>query len=134
MAWRIHECIGYEESLRELKPVIKVKLFNLAGEEFGVTRLQVDTGFKGSILLPSDAYEFFRIAELPQSAWKPYTTLTGTITMRAARAIAEVAGHRFEVIVESPLYGGWVSLAGREFLAKLKILLDGPRKRLCLLD
>ena len=54
--------------------------------------------------------------------------------MRAARAIAKVAGHRFEVIVESPLYGGWVSLAGREFLAKLKILLEGPRKRLYLLD
>ncbi len=134
MAWRIHECVDYEESLREPKPVLKVKLYNLAGEEFGVMRLQVDTGFEGSILLPSDIYEFFKIAELPQSMWRLYTTLTGTITMRASRAIAEVAGRRFEVIVESPLYGGWASLAGREFLSKLKILLDGPGKRLCLVD
>lgn len=134
MAWRILECLDYEKSLREPKPVVNVKLSNLAGEEFGYVKLQVDTGFEGSILLPSDIYEFFKIAELPQSMWRLYTTLTGTITMRTARAIAEVAGLRFEVIIESPLYGGWASLVGREFLSKLKMLLDGPRRRLCLVD
>ena len=120
--------------LREPKPVLKVKLFNLAGEEYGPVKLQVDTGFEGSILLPNDVYEFFKIAELPQPAWRIYTTLTGTITMRAARAIAEVTGRRFEVIVETLLYGGWVALAGREFLSKLRLLLDGPARKLCLLS
>ena len=133
MAWRVLECYGYEESLREPKPVVGVRLFNLAGEEYGLVRLQVDTGFEGSILLPSDAYEFFKIAELPQSMWRLYRTLTGSLTMRTARALAEVAGRRLEVIVETPLYGGWAALAGREFLSRLRLLLDGPARRLCVL-
>ncbi len=125
-------CEGYEPGLRVPKPVVTVRLYTLAGEEVGPVRLQVDTGFEGSILLPSELYERFMIAELPTSMWRRYITLTGTVTMRVARAIAEVDGVKLEVFVETPLYGGWRGLAGRELLNKLLLVLDGPRARLCL--
>ena len=129
---RIGPCEPYEPGLRVPRPVLTVRLYTLAGEEVGEVKLQVDTGFEGSILLPNELYEKFMIAELPPSMWRKYVTLTGVVTMRVARGIIEVGGKRMEVYVETPLYGGWRSLAGREFLNKLRLLLDGPSQRLCL--
>ncbi len=126
-------CEDYEPGLRIPKPVLTVRLYSLDESESMLVKLQVDTGFEGSILLPAEMYKRFMIAELPASMWRRYITLTGTITMRVARAMAEVAGRRLEVFVETPLYGGWRALAGREFLNKLRLVLDGPSQRLCIL-
>ncbi len=127
-------CEEYEPGLANPRPAIRVHLYTLAGEEVGEVRLTVDTGYEGSILLPTQLYERFKIAELPASMWRRYMTLTGVVTMRVARAIAEVRGKRMEVFVETPLYGGWRGLAGREFLNKLRLLLDGPAAKLCILE
>ncbi len=129
----VEHCEHYEPGMRVPRPVLTVRLYTLAGEDIGPVKLQVDTGFEGSILLPTELYEKFAIAELPSSMWRRYLTLTGTVTMRVARALVEVAGRRIEAYVETPLYGGWKSLAGREFLNKLRLLLDGPASKLCVL-
>jgi len=112
-------------------PTLRVRLFNLAGEEFGVVELGVDTGFEGSILLEREAYEFFAVGELPREAWRRYRTLAGPLPVRTSRAIAELGGERVEVLVETPLYGGGKRLAGRELLNMIALVLDGPRREAC---
>ena len=123
-------CFGYARGVVHEYPTLRVKLFNLAGEELEV-ELGVDTGFEGSILLDREAYEFFAVGELPREAWRRYRTLAGPLPMRTARAIAELGGRRFEVFVETPLYGGGKRLAGRELLNALIIVLDGLRREAC---
>jgi predicted aspartyl protease len=94
-------CFGYARGVVHEYPTLRVKLFNLAGEELEV-ELGVDTGFEGSILLDREAYEFFAVGELPREAWRRYRTLAGPLPMRTARAVAELGGRRFEVLVETP--------------------------------
>jgi predicted aspartyl protease len=47
-------CFGYARGAVHGYPVLRVKLFSLAGEELEV-ELGVDTGFEGSILLDREA-------------------------------------------------------------------------------
>jgi len=129
----ILECYEYTPGLRLPRPVLRAKLYNLALEPLGEINLPIDTGFEGSIMVPRNVYDHFLIAELPRSLWRAYKTLTGIVEMRVARALLEVAGRRLEVYVESPVYGGGRYLVGREVLNKLKILLDGPGKQVCVL-
>jgi predicted aspartyl protease len=124
-------CFGYARGVVHEYPVLRVRLFNLAGEEFGTVELGVDTGFEGSILLDREAYEFFAVGELPREAWRRYRTFAGPLPMRTARAVAELGGRRVEVLVETPLYGGGKRLVGRELLNKLVLVLDGPRREAC---
>jgi len=126
-------CWEYQPGVRQPYPVLRVKLYNAALEEYGEIPLQVDTGYEGAIMLPRGEYEFFMIGELPRSLWRTYRTLTDTVTMRVARAVVEVAGQQLETYVEAPLYGGGKRLAGRELLNKLTILLNGSEGRLCAL-
>ena len=126
------DCWGYRPGIRLPYPVIRLRLYNAALEEYGEIPLQVDTGYEGPVMLPRGEYEFFMIGELPRSLWRSYRTLADTVTMRVARAVAEVAGRRMEVYVESPLYGGGKRLVGREVLNKLRLLLDGPGGRACI--
>jgi len=132
--YKVTKCFNYKQGLRFPYPVLKLKLFNVALEELGILEIPIDTGFEGSILLPTDTYRFFKIAELPRSMWRTYLTLTGIITMRVARAIAETNGIRIETYVETPLYGGKKLLLGREFLNKLTIVLDGPKNESCIVE
>ncbi len=125
-------CWRYQPGLRLPYPVIRLRLFNAALEEYGEIPLQVDTGYEGPIMLPRGDYEFFMIGELPRSLWRRYRTLTDTVTMRTARAVAVIGGERLEVYVESPLYGGGKRLVGREVLNRLRLLLDGPAGETCL--
>jgi len=129
-----HECLPYAKGLREPYPLLRVKLYNVALEEYGYLDIAIDTGFEGSILLPDDVYQFFMVGELPRSMWRVYKTLSGFVTMRVARAIAEICGVRFETFVESPLYGGKKALIGREVLNRIAIVLDGLRKELCIAE
>jgi len=95
-------------------------------------RIPMDTGYEGSIMLTSELYQAFQIAELPRALWRTYRTLTGTITMRVARAVIEINGMRLESFVEAPLFGKGKLLAGRELLNKLIIIMDGRRRQACL--
>lgn len=133
MVGRLYEamnCYEYRRGALHEYPVLRVRLHNLLGEELDL-ELPIDTGFEGSILLDHETYEFFMVGELPRSAWRTYRTLVGPIPMRTARAIAIIGDEKFEVLVETPLYGGGKRLAGRELLNKLVLVLDGPLKRSC---
>ena len=127
------ECWSYAPGLRPPYTVLRLRLYNAALEEYGEIALQVDTGYEGPIMLPRGEYEFFMIGELPRSLWRTYRTLADTVTMRVARTVAEAAGRRLEVYIETPLYGGGKRLVGREVLNKLRVLLDGPSTRACIL-
>ena len=126
-------CAPYQEGLRHPKPVLRLRLYNAALEEYGEIPLQVDTGYEGPLMLPRGDYEFFMIGELPRSLWRSYRTLTDTVTMRTAHAIVEACGERIETYVETPLHGGGRRLVGREVLNRLRRLLDGPRLEACIL-
>ena len=129
--YRTKHCLDYMESALSPLPILTLNLYNLKGERFPQQlKAPVGTGFEGSILLPTDIYKFFQIGELPRSMWRTYKTMAGSITMRVARAIAEINGEKLEAFVESPLLGGKL-LIGRELLNKLVIVLDGPRKLCC---
>jgi len=127
-------CWRYTLGIRLPKPVLRLRLYNAALEEYGEIPLQVDTGYEGPIMLPRGDYEFFMIGELPRSLWRSYRTLTDTVTMRTARAVVEACGAKLEAYVESPLYGGGRRLVGRELLNRLRLLLDGPRGEACIVE
>jgi len=91
-----------------------------------------DTGYEGSIMLTTELYQAFQIAELPRTLWRNYRTLTGATTMRIARAIIEIDDMKFECFVESPLFGKGKLLIGRELLNRLTIIMDGERKQSCI--
>jgi len=116
------------------KPAIKVELKNLKLEPYpNSVILTLDTGFEGSILLPRNMYEFFQVAELPRKFWRTYISLAGRITMRVSRAILSIEPNfEEEVYVETPEYGPGTKLIGRELLNMFPIILDGPKKQVCM--
>lgn len=135
MAGRVYiplNCSGFAKGVLHEHPALRLRLFNLAGDEFGEVELRIDTGFEGSVMLERDAYEFFAVGELPREAWRLYRTLAGPLPMRVARAFAELGDRRVEVFVETPLYGGGKRLVGRELLNSLVLVLDGPARTACL--
>ncbi len=133
--YRVSTCMKYVRGLLTDKPVLKVRMYNVFGEEFPrKVELVIDTGYEGSIMLNNNYYSFFASAELPREMWRMYRTLTGRVIMRVARALVEVGGTKLETYVETPLFGLGKNLAGREFLNKLVIVLDGIRRETCLCE
>lgn len=116
-------CYGYAKGFLHDYPVLKVKLINMIDESVEL-ELPIDTGFEGAVMLDSDTYSFFAVGELPREAWRVYRTLIGPLPVRTARAIAVIDGLKFEVLVETPAYGGGKQLLGRELLDKLTLVLD----------
>jgi len=47
-------CWRYEPGLRLPRPVLRLRLYNAALEEYGEIPLQVDTGYEGPIMLPRE--------------------------------------------------------------------------------
>ena len=130
--YRAENCLDYKPSKLAEYPVLKVKLYNMMLEQYPEElEIPVDTGFEGSLMLTAVDYEFFKVGELPQTHWRTYRTLAGTVVMRVARAIAEINGHQLEIYVETPQLGIGKRLMGRELLNKLILILDGPAKKCC---
>ncbi|HDI74695.1 MAG TPA: hypothetical protein ENF55_01925 [Thermoprotei archaeon] len=131
--YRVKDCLAYRQGTLTSYPVLKIKLFNIVGEEFPEEiEAPIDTGFEGSLMLTSDDYKFFSIGELPRDYWRRYLTLAGSIVMRVARAIMQVGDFKLEIYVEAPYYGLGKRLMGREVLNKLILVLDGLRKECCI--
>ena len=131
--YRVLSCTEYLEGKRHPVPALKLTLYNVIGERIlEDQRVPIDTGYEGSIMLTSELYQAFQIAELPRTLWRNYRTLTGAITMRMARGIIEIDDMRFECFVESPLFGKGKLLIGRELLNRLTIVMDGKRKQSCI--
>lgn len=132
--YRTTYCTKYIDGKKHPAPALKISLYNMAGEEvIEEIKVPIDTGYEGSIMLTSNLYQHFLTAELPRMLWRNYRTLTGTITMRIARAVIKFSdGKEFEAFVETPLYGRGKLLIGREILNKLTIVLDGGKKDTCI--
>ena len=134
-SYRARNCIKYKSSLLAPYPVLKIKLYNILGEEFPEElEIPVDTGYEGSLMLQRKDYEFFMIGELPREYWRTYRSFAGRIVVRVARAIAEIDNMKFEIYVEAPYYGYGKRLIGRELLNKFTLVLDGPRQECCLAE
>ena len=131
--YRVLSCTEYLEGKRRPVPALKLTLYNVIGERIlEDQRVPIDTGYEGSIMLTSELYQAFQIAELPRTLWRSYRTLTGAITMRMARGIVEIDDMKFECFVESPLFGKGKILVGRELLNRLTIIIDGRTKQSCM--
>ena len=97
--YKARACVRYGKGFHTNFPVLKLKLFNVLGEEFPEeVEFPVDTGFAGSLMLEMEDYKFFMVGELPRKYWRRYSTLTGTIIMRVAKAIVLVNGIKFEAL------------------------------------
>ncbi|MCF8884463.1 MAG: hypothetical protein L4877_01540 [Aigarchaeota archaeon] len=134
--YRTVSCTKYAEGKKYPAPALEITLHNMVGEKvLEKIKFPIDTGYEGSIMLTSDLYQHFLIAELPRILWKNYKTLTGMVTMRIARAIVKLSnGIEFETFVETPLFGTGKLLIGRELLNKLTIILDGNKENTCIAE
>ncbi|HDM27042.1 MAG TPA: hypothetical protein ENG27_01850 [Candidatus Bathyarchaeota archaeon] len=130
--YRASSCLKYRESLLSPAPVLRLKFYNVLGEEFPEEfEAPLDTGFEGSIMVTARDYEFFAVGELPRDYWRRYKTITGTIIMRVARAVVVASNKRIETYIEAPVFGIGKRLIGREFLKELVVILDGPDSSCC---
>lgn len=131
--YRVLQCTEHIASKRHPAPSLTVTLYNITGEKIAdELSIPVDTGYEGPIMVTSNFYKSFLIGELPRSLWRTYRTLSGTIIMRASRAVVNVANRRIETFVETPLYGEGKMLIGREILNELTIIIDGKRRETCI--
>ncbi len=131
--YRAKKCLKYMENEATSYPVLKLKLYNILGMEFPEEmEVPIDTGFEGSLMLRNEDYRFFMIGELPRDFWRTYSTLAGSIIMRIAKAIVVIDNIKFETYVETPYLGYGRRLIGREILNNLTLILDGLRKKCCI--
>ncbi len=120
----------YSEKHSPPAPIIKVGIKTLRHGIYE-TELLIDTGFSGGILLPFTLYEKLglTLAEV-QDRYYGILPIGVPITLHTAQAkIAINDTVEFETYIHShPLINK--KLAGRQLINKLKILLNGPRKKL----
>ncbi len=65
--------------------------------------------------------------------WRVYKSVGGaSIEMRGALVTALTNDEEFETLVETPLIGGGKRLVGRGLLNRMIMVLDGPRREICL--
>lgn len=130
--YRASECTAHLAAKRHPVPSLTLTLYNITGDKVAEdVKIPVDTGYEGPIMLTSELYRFFMKAELPRSLWRSYRTLSGTITMRTARAVIKIFNQEIETFVETPFFGEGKLLLGREILNKLTIIIDGKREETC---
>ena len=99
--------------------------------------VDLDTGYDGEILVPYDLYASsgLRDWELPQEQWSTGLTVSGErLIMPASRALLDIpdAGVRLNVLVDT-FEGNTEFLIGRSIIRQLRVLLNGPAGRTCIL-
>jgi predicted aspartyl protease len=130
---------NYSEARKPPMPVMRIALTTIDEKASYPTypekerKIEVDTGYDGSILVPD--YVYFDILhlnmfELPERG-KIQTPLGETKELYIARAllIIPLLKAKMETLVETFL-GCKEMLAGREFLNKCTLTLNGPQRRL----
>jgi len=130
---------GYSEERRPPMPVIELALRTLDGRTSYPTlpererRIEVDTGYDGSILVPD--YVYFDVLhlnrfELPERG-EIRTPLGETEELHLARAFAVIPRMNAVIItIVETFMGCEEALAGRELLNRYVLTLNGPEKRL----
>lgn len=133
-------CWPYTTSEKPPVPIIEVQLSTPdLGVDIPTARsvgLKIDTGYAGQVMISTNLYEEgFQLAELPEEKFGIYRTATGLVEVKRARGILKVQELDLseEVAVETPRYIRFDrNLAGRGFLQKFMLLLNGPRLQACL--
>ncbi len=117
----------YSDQYSPPAPVLHVGIETLNGIRHDL-ELVIDTGFSGGVLLPMETY-----LELGLSKWEVEDVYYGilptgrNISLYTAISYIIVGKYRFLIHVHtSPLINK--SLAGRELLNRLRLILDGPNK------
>ncbi len=118
--------------------VLGIRLANLAGETYPATEelVQIDTGFSGEILVPYALFEMLALSRWRLPEVIQATTVTGQ-TLHLYEAYADVLipqlNTQYRVTVQT-FEGNTRFLIGRGFLRRLRVLLDGPNARTCVLE
>jgi len=116
-------------------PVLTLKVYSPSGDKNIVLTFKVDTGFAGGIILPYDIYAKLEltIAEEPYPLIGRFATGSAIKLYRAYTKVELEERAVFHVYAYSSPYIA-KKLIGREFLNKLKLLLNGPQKTLEILN
>jgi len=131
---KLKECFesadwGYVIEASILNPLLDQRF-----PERGRAVFKLDTGFSGPTMVTNDIFELLRLSdiEVPEDMRPSYTTLTGTLTMRSAPALLEVAGKQIETDILTTLTGPSRMLVGFQILKRLNLAL--LQNRACILD
>lgn len=123
----------YDESLKPSIPKIKIKIWTPRVRDYEL-ELMVDTGFSGGVLIPYRLYNELKLTLIEeQNKYLGILPVGIPIVLHTALTEARIRNFTFEIHVHSnPLIDK--KLAGRELLNSMKILLNGPKKELEILD
>jgi len=117
--------------------VIEASLLNLLREqrfpERGRVIFKIDTGFNGPTMVTNDIFELLHLSdiEVPEDMRPSYTTLAGTLTMRSAPALLEIADRQIETDILTTVGAPSRLLVGFQVLRQLDLAL--LKKRACFL-
>ena len=102
--------------------------------ERGRAVFKVDTGFNGPTMVTNDIFDLLRLSdiEVPEDMRPTYMTLAGTITMRSAPAVLEIAAKRIETDILTTVAAPSRMLVGFKVLKELNLAL--LRNRACFLE
>ena len=122
-------------------PVIGVAIENpVTGKVFpdeGEILASVDTGYEGFLLIPERVYNDmgFTLAEMEKDCWAVGETITGQeIELITAYATIKIPALKIEIKGQVETFkGNNEFIAGLSLLERLRVLLDGPRKKLVVL-
>lgn len=131
---KLRECFesadwGYVIEASILNPLLDQRF-----PERGRAVFKLDTGFNGPTMVTNDIFELLRLSdiEVPEDMRPSYTTLAGTLTMRSAPALLEVAGKQIETDILTTFAGPSRMLVGFQVLKRLNLAL--LENRACVLD
>ncbi|HXZ89562.1 MAG TPA: hypothetical protein VEG61_00745 [Candidatus Dormibacteraeota bacterium] len=117
--------------------VIEASLLNLLRDqrfpERGRVIFKIDTGFNGPTMVTNDIFELLHLSdiEVPEDMRPSYTTLAGTLTMRSAPALLEIADRQIETDILTTVGAPSRLLVGFQVLRQLDLAL--LKKRACFL-
>ncbi len=99
--------------------------------------VDLDTGYDGEVLVPYALYVSSGLSdwELPQAQWSTGLTVSGeSLVLPASRALLVIPELRLQAdVLVDTFEENTEFLIGRTFMRRLRILLDGPADRTCIL-
>ena len=126
---KLKECFESADWGYVLEASVLNPLRNQRFPDSGRALFKVDTGFNGPIMVTGDVFELLRFSdiEVPEDMRPSYITLAGTVTMRSAPAVLEIAGKEIETDILTALGGSSRMLVGFQVLRQLNVGLLGNR-------
>lgn len=103
----------------------------------GEAQIRIDTGYDGFLLLSEEDYKHLglNLAELPRKYWPEGETVMGEV-FRLRRALTIVHVPRADMKLQGyvdTFRGNTENLVGLGFIKDLRLLLEGPTQRVCII-